>query len=802
MINEKNIEYIKEAVPVFLPGLSQEDNVQAGFIRTVCINKEQAVDIQVYVTAATFYRMYINGQVAAHGPARAGKGDMRVDVVDVSKLVHAGENIFAFEVTSHGNPFNSYSNEIVCCPGLLAVAIVSDNEIIDKTDETWRGVHLTQRRKYAERISHCRENAEIYDLDMTYEAWRVSHDICATQVQVFDWTYNLLPRGMSMPDLSRVGQPRLVYYGGAYIDENIEVERPWYENNHKAHFANVTEKPGLEYVKTVETALFKGSKVEIKDKTLYATNIPQDKTVYLHYDFMENNVAFIGIDFETEYGGVIDIVHLENYGLWDCKEGKPLSTNPVTRLHVPAGRFRFLTMEPALFRYVKLYFRGTGAFHINDLYALDYTYPDTLNGCFQCSDDDLNRLYMASRRTLKLNTLDIFMDCPDRERGGWLCDSPWTARAQAQMMGDSTVERAFIENFLRTDASATWHSFFPESYPGNKLPSTLCNSITTWSFWLMIELCEYTMRTNDTYLMYTYKDRVEAFVNGSLEIIGKSGLLENMPCIFIDWSVANNTENTQPISTAANALYIKMLGDLGSLYGRKDWIDKSNIMKRILCDALLAASNDTPWSQPAIPDAMRYEDGKFYLKGCYSEAAQYLILWSDLFSNIELTRKQQQTVSKIKDTTVKNMGIIPKFAPSTNVGGSNLFIGLCIRLDMLAKMGKYDVLLNELKAIYYPQLQEGPGTLWETRDIHTTSRCHGFNAHAGVHLMRDILGLGIPDEQNKTIFIAPHPCGLRWARGVVSTSDGLISFGWTAREDGFDCHLSMPEGWTVKKLKD
>lgn len=797
MFDERELSYIKSANPIFLHGLANEENIQAGFARTVCLNKAQISDVRVYVTAGTFYRLYVNGHVAAHGPARAAEGDLRVDLVDVSPFVYAGENIFAFEVTSHGNPFDSYSNEIVCAPGLLACAIVSGDEVVDKTDETWRGIHLAQRRRFAERISHCRENAEVYDLDAAYEAWKLAPEMCEMPVGVQQWIQQLLPRGMSMPTLDRVGTPRLVYYGGAYIDKNIEVPLPWFENPHKAHFDKLTERPGVEYVQTVETALCRGSCVKIDNKAVHATNIPEDKTVYLHYDFMENNVAFIGIDFETKCGGVVDIVHLENYGLYDNKEGKPLSTNPVTRLHVPAGRFRFLTMEPGLFRYIKLYFRGTGDFHINDLYALDYTYPDTENGSFQCSDDDLNRLYMASRRTLKLNTLDIFMDCPERERGGWLCDSLWTARAQAQMLGDSTVEKAFIENYLRADPDKTWNSFFPEVYPATKKPSKECNAITTWSFWLMIELCEYTARTGDTELALKYQDRVEAFVNSSMNIIGPSGLLENMPCIFIDWSTSNKSEHTQPISTAANALYIKMLCDLGALYGRQDWIEKGNLMRRILCGALLADSEKSPWSRPAFPDSISYDNGTFRLNGYYSEAAQYLIFWSELFDGIELTPKMQQSVSKLREKTVKSMGVIPEFAPSTNVGGANLFIGLCIRLDMLAKMGQYDILLKELKALYYPQLQEGPGTLWETRDIHTTSRCHGFTAHAGVHLTRDILGLGIPNEKTKTIRIVPHPCGLRWARGVVATSDGLISLMWTT-DGGFECKSSMPDGWKIE----
>ena len=87
---------------------------------------------------------------------------------------------------------------------------------------------------------------------------------------------------------------------------------------------------------------------------------------------------------------------------------------------------------------------------------------------------------------------------------------------------------------------------------------------------------------------------------------------------------------------------------------------------------------------------------------------------------------------------------------------AGLFIGLCIRLDLLSKWKEYDK-MADMKAIFYPQLKEGPGTLWENRTIDTSSRCHGFASHVGVHLTRNVLGLGIPDEVDKTITISRIP---------------------------------------------
>ena len=143
------------------------------------------------------------------------------------------------------------------------------------------------------------------------------------------------------------------------------------------------------------------------------------------------------------------------------------------------------------------------------------------------------------------------MDCPDRERGGWLCDSLWTARAAAMLLGDTRVEREFLETFLLTPADGMFRGFFPETYPGSKADYAAMTGITTWSFWLMCELCEYVRRTGDTALCDRFADRVAAFVDGSRSFLGQSGLLERLPWLFIDWSVSNYGEYQTPISVFA-----------------------------------------------------------------------------------------------------------------------------------------------------------------------------------------------------------------------------------------------------------
>ena len=769
-------DYLNNAKPIFLAGLDERLNVQAGFRKNLCLTAVPSAAV-VQIAARSFYRLYVNGRVVMNGPARTARGYLRVDELDVLPFLHAGVNCFAMEITSSCGCLRGYSNDICADGSMLLAEILIDGKCAAATDESWDALRLTQRDEYSDMISHCRQNTEVYHLDAAYAAWRTAVPGAAgfpwRKAAVCGEKPRFLPRRMLLPEMKKVKSARLVECGRAHIDRSLPVRDAWYEADLAEYYQRLSDRPIHDYLRTVDEPA--DGVVDYLPDGVRCSEREESGTAYAHFDFGALQLGFIGFTFSCDRDGMLDVVHLESYGEKGEKEQCVGGANPITRLYVKKGAYSFLTMEPALFCYLKFYFRGVGNCTLTDVHVRTYHYPDRGMGSFQCSDDDVNRLYEAARRTLLLNTLDIFMDCPERERGGWLCDSLWTARAAALMLGDLSVEKAFLENFLLAPEEEP-HGFFPEVYPATKAKGG--PSITTWSFWLMIELYEYAQRSGDVDFLREHRARVERFVEGSGDYIGPSGLLENMPCIFVDWSQSNDAENTQPISTAANALYALALNRLGALYGREDWLAGARKVRNILRDFLL--SHQDP-AKPWICDAIRVgPDGCLRPGGRYSEACQYTVLWTGLFEKEEIPR--------IYRAAVRTMGPCPEFAPNPTVGRSGLFIGLCVRFDMLARFGEYETLFRELKAVYGPQLREGPGTLWENQVLETSSRCHGFNSHVGVHFTRDFLGLDIPavydverkrrltaEETKKRMQRPAHLCGLRWMRGCVRTPSGAAT---------------------------
>lgn len=147
---------------------------------------------------------------------------------------------------------------------------------------------------------------------------------------------------------------------------------------------------------------------------------------------------------------------------------------------------------------------------------------------------------------------------------------------------------------------------------------------------------------------------------------------------------------------------------------------------------------------------------------------------------------------------LREMGPCPKDRPDPNIGGANLFIGLMIRFEVLARMGQTAQLFKEMKSVYLLQLREGQGTLFE--GIQERKGCHGFNGMAGALLTDQLLGLGSLNQEDKTVVISPHPGECRWAYGRKKCEDGEASLRWVAdsMEHKLEMEVLVPKGWKTK----
>ena len=766
------------AVPVWGDQFQNQYNQFAGFYTEISYEGEAVFAI----AARSYYRLYINGRMLASGPARCAQGYCRVDEIPVT--MHGMTHI-AIEVAAYAKP-EKYCNDCTMEPGMLLVRIAdpAGNVLSATGDGNWKWTELTMRRAEVETMSHSRPILEYYDLTPDSFAWRTGKAQWKVPVPVAE-TIRFLKRrapyptyrALAMDPVRKIADITASDTGSA-PGRILEIARAF----NASWYASLPEKNVfVESLLKEKEDIFTGSFKRLPSGALHV--LPGQHPFALIYEREASEIGFIDLEITVGRACTLDIINSDHRSFF----GEMRANSYVTRYMLAPGKYHLTTFEPKLTRFLKLICRTEGEIQVSLPVLLDDSYPDTGESGFTCSDGDLNRIYQAARRTLRLNTLDIFMDCPQRERGGWLCDSQFTAMAAWSLFSDLSVEKDFIENFMLTDPDVTFRGFFPEVYPGvHKTPEEV--GIPNWSFWLLTELADYYVRSGDQVFIEACRKRVERFVEGMLSLRGSSGLIENLDGQFVDWSISNKDFNMTPISVPNNCLAVHALERMADLYHREDWLEAAasmrDILSRLPVSDIMGNGGDAA-QLTTMPFGPMAGQEVLTRTGCETEAGAALEIWSGFH------RDDDAYMRKFLYT----QGPFPSYRSNPNVGKANLFIGIMIRFDVLFQMGRIEQLVHEIKAVYLPELRDGSGTFFE--NYNAVSGCHGFNSAAGAMSKEKVLGLGAISEKDKSVVFAPNPCGLRWANGSSVCSDGSIFVEWSADEEAkrFMASLQLPEGW-------
>lgn len=765
-----------QARPVWGTELKSEFNQFLGFYTEI---KSEKGKLTILIAARSYYRLYINGQIVANGPARCAKHYCRVDVLNIDNEKNTGSEeklSVAIEVTALDKP-EKYCNDNTLESGLLAAEIQDEEgNILASTGENgqFRYQELHIRRADVETMSHSRGIVEWYDLTPTSYDWIWGKGDWK-QPQELEEKVTFLERRASYASLNPI---RIAHFSGIYdmIDTGnatpgfvltiAEMFNPdWYRDIPK-------ENRFLLGLRGLKEQVFTG-KYKIEKKLSIE---PGEYPTGVVFEHPVSELGFVDFEIKVEKETLLDLINTDHLSY----EGDLRANTYVTRYHLAPGEYHLTTFEPKLVRYLRFILRTEGKVSLSFPQILDYAYPDNGDCLFVTDDGDLNRIYEGARRTLRLSTLDIFMDCPQRERGGWLCDSTFAAEAMWQVFGDLSTERDFLENFMLTENM--WNGFFPEVYPGSKKDET-DPGFVNWSYWLMLELCDYYERSGDREFIEKSRNRVVEFVQGLLSLRKEHGLIETGRGEFVDWSLANRDFALKPVSVSNNCLAVYMLEKLGKLYDCTEWIETASEIRNII-----ERLDSTSGIFGGGGDGAVYINGELKRNDCPSEGGHALELYSGFHRKDKLYVRQ----------FLKTMGPCPEFRADPNVAKANLFIGLMIRFVVIAELDETEVLVRELKDVYLEQLRVGSGTFFE--NINAISGCHGFNGMAAALLKEKMLGLGQPIEKDKTVLFKPNPCHLRWAEGTSRCSDGMILCRWQAdhEEHQLKVILQIPEGWTMR----
>ncbi len=739
------------ARPVWPAGLAGECNTLVGFDVSFAHQSEQAC---LKLTAGSLYRLFCNGHFVGYGPARAAHGYARVDLwpLDAHHL-QPGLNFIAIEVAGYNVPSFYVVNE----PPFLQAELVVGDMIVAATGregaDGFTARRLTGRVQRVPRYSYQRPFMEVYRLAPSFADWRTGADYTSSQPLPLEPQppRRLLPRGVALPafvwhaaTLTHAGraelQPRRKDYWidrslllsgaalGGFAEETMEAQPAWEAQDWlTSSMAPVDPAPRPQSKRG--------------DVLLFDLGRNLSGFIQMQVTCTQPSRLFIAFD-EILTGGVVDFHRL------DCVNLISYELEP--------GSYALEAFEAYTCRYLQvLVLEGDPRIERVSLRA--YENPETGRALFQTEDETLTAIFQAAEATYAQNTVDLLMDCPSRERAGWLNDSFFSGRSAFLFSGNTRVENNFLQNFAQAPALAGLPcGMIPMCYPadvveGGHTPNLPC--------WLICELEEMQRRGGDRQIITSFRSKVEEYFRYLNSLRNEFGLLEKVPgWIFIEWSKAN--EWTQDVNIPFNLLFSDALAAASGIYGVPEWQAQSDSIRRTVFDLAYDGS--------FFNDNLVRQGGRLEKSGNHSEICQYHAFWSGI-----------ATVEKFPtlwETLVKGCGPLPEIEREARLEPANMIMGRYLRFDLLARAGEHPRLLRELKATFAGMASQ-TGTLWEHLD-HRASCNHGLAAHAAVSLVRDIAGIELADLTTKRVRVTFRDLGLRQGVAVHPLPTGKIVVKW------------------------
>jgi hypothetical protein len=514
-----------------------------------------------YITADTFYRLWINGQLVMHGPARSSRGKATVDPVTVGPYLKQGKNMLMIEALHGVFPFEALAQ----APGLLCELEThsgGQRQIAAASDATWEAAEITAWSRDSLRFSYQRGWMEQFDARRTSEKWQPA--VVLGKVGMAPWT-KVQMRDIPLPapllpvrPASVIAVQRSDGFAGP-IDPvgRFELPRPQWDQQ-----SEWLRRLQTEHLNNDATAA--GSPAGITDKQSGDTLL-NGNNASVTYDFGLGYVGFIGIEASGHEGQFLDIAWSERLtDAGEVRPRQPTQFNNAIRITLREGRQSFLAFMPQFVRILRVVQRGEGQITLHRLGLTEYRFAAEPEGNFRCSDEQLNRVYDAARRTAMLVTLDAYMDCPHRERNAMYSVEAYSMlKAVCPMFGDTSVSRRSVvygadsvEDPERTGPPG----LVQVAYPMHLLQFN-CVIPTGPLFWVL-HMGLYERYSGDTEFIRSMIPVMRRNLAAFDGWRNSDGLLESIPSwMFFDYA----NIRTDGASVALNAIYARTLNEAARL---------------------------------------------------------------------------------------------------------------------------------------------------------------------------------------------------------------------------------------------
>lgn len=491
--------------------------------------------------------------------------------------------------------------------------------------------------------------------------------------------------------------------------------------------------------------------------------------------------ADLELAIEAASPGIVNVAYGFNLvnGTIDCAR---MNLNTVDVIRVASGKTKYRSFERRTFRYLLLLLEGfEGEVSIQSPKLSEPVFLEDRGIIFRCSERELIKIWNASVRNVELCVKELFVDNPERERAQWHDPLLNLASAGYYVFGHDTGSR--IKNVYDAFALAQQKDGqIPGYCPGKWFPRIPLQ-------------CHMTLFAVGAYYGYLHtgdREFGESSLKTVLAIIdhwdthrSSDGLVRDLHTVFVDWGshiYSYGKGSTGPTGALCtfNSFYAYALRLAGKLAGFLDYHLEAAELQQKAVETLTS-----------IRDKMFIEDLGLYRDGIENDLA-----WSNLSQTANAAAVLAGASPEEEGRTVLrncfNRQKYPDMIPS------NALVVWHV-LHALFSAHCDDLAFRWLKDTFGHMPDEGPGTLWETVQRHS-SQCQGTGSGPVHILSRYAAGIFPMEPGYRKIGIDLHPGDLTSFSCSLPTVKGNIDVDWKRRNGQIDYVLKLPEELAAKEV--
>ncbi|NLT73736.1 MAG: alpha-L-rhamnosidase [Chloroflexi bacterium] len=540
-------------------GREQEPAESHGLFRRVYDLAEIPESVPARITADSRYALYVNGHEVGRGPVRSQPRRLHYDRYDLAPYLRPGLNAISIYVKYYGAA-NSYwapampNNSLGARGVLVFEARLEEGWLV--SDASWRALKcdawLTDWE--GEGFHHHGVPIEVFDARRLDAQWKEA---------AFDdsaWSHAVPVPAMHIGGFRRT-QPPTDPYGPLYPRGIAQLGGP-----QRAPVSLIVERlepaegslPGSP-VDRLSAALSRT--VRTRAQGTLPIKLEPLEGVRLSMDMGRIVSGLVYLKVDAPAGTEFDLSFTED----------PLTPNLTMDRMTAGARYiargsddRFQLFDSNGLRYIYLLVHGGAEpVTVRSAGVQEWVYPWDGDACFECDDEEINRIYAAGRRTVELNSHDAFIDCPTREQRAWVGDGVVHQMVHLATNADWRLARRFIDlgNSPRPDG------ILPMTVAGDIEMSGMY-TIPDWSLHWVHGVYNLYRYMGDADEIKGYLPTVERILRWYAPYQTDAGALKDVTeWNLVDWS----SVSTEDTSAALTGLWARGLREFAEMCG---WLEE------------------------------------------------------------------------------------------------------------------------------------------------------------------------------------------------------------------------------------